>query len=225
MRNMFLPILFAFILTTGIKASPTISFSGGGTNSESLFINLSEDFTLQVKPGTAVSSYVWGFMLSNSIAQDLFTSTFAMSSQINLITSQGAVLQTSNGATPITLTSPTFSFSEQNPSGYPLTITFSDQNEYILSNGGTITFTRGIMEIENNPLALSDPGLWSSQGFYVLKQQNLSFELNVDNIVGSSEISPGFNKANLQMVPEPSTYALIGLAAVSLVVAFRRRTV
>jgi hypothetical protein len=78
------------------------------------------------------------------------------------------------------------------------------------------------MEIENNPFALTDPDNFLSQGFYVLNQQNASFELNLNNIRGGAEDGI-FQIANLQVVPEPSTYALFGLGALGLVIAYRRR--
>jgi hypothetical protein len=221
-RMKFLPVFAAFILTIGVNAAPLVTFSGGGTNSESLFVSFSEDFTVQVKPGKTVSSFIWGITLSNSIARDIFTSTYAQGSSVNLITSQGVVLQTSNGATPITLTIPTFIFTKQNPSNYPLTLSFLDASERLFANGGSVTFSKGIMEIENNPLALTDPGNFLSQGFYVLNQQNASFELNLNNIMGGAEDGI-FEIANLQVVPEPSTYALFGLGALGLGIAYRRK--
>jgi len=211
-------------MAMGVNAAPLVTFYGGGTNSQSLFVSFSEDFTVQVKPGKTVSSYDWGITLSNSIARDIFTSTYAQASSVNLITSQGVVLQTSNGATPITLTNPIFNFIKQNPANYPLTLSFMDANDRLFANGGSVTFSKGIIEIENNPRALTDPGNFLSQGFYVLNQQNASFELNLNNIMGTSESAPGFNLANLQVVPEPSTYALSGLGALGLVIAYRRRS-
>lgn len=219
----FLPVFAAFILTIGVNAAPLVTFSGGGTNSESLFVSFSEDFTVQVKPGKTVSSYIWGITLSNSVARDIFTTTFAQGSAVNLITSPGVVLQTSNGATPITLTGPTFIFAKQNTAAnYPLTLSFSDEYERLFANGGSVTFSKGIMEIENNPLALTNPDNYLSQGFYVLNQQNASFELNLNNIMGGAEDGI-FQIANLQVVPEPSTYALFGLGALGLVIAYRRK--
>lgn len=216
------PVFFAFCLTMGVNAAPLITFSGGGTNSESLYVSFSEDFTVQVKPGASLSSFVWGITLSNSVARDLFTSTYAQASSGNLITSPGVVLQTSNGATPITLTSPTFNFVKQNPANFPLELSFSDAYERLYTTGGSVTFSKGTIEIENNPLALSDPGLWSSQGFYVLNQQNVSFALNMNNIMGAVEDGV-FQTTNLQVAPEPSTYVLFGLGALSLVIVARRK--
>ena len=219
----FLPLLFAFCLTVGVNAAPLITFSGGGTNSESLYVSFSEDFTVQVKPGKTLSSFIWGITLSNSIARDLFTSTYDLVPAVNLITSPGVVLQTSNGATPITLTSSSFSFIRDSLYGsYPLTLTFLDAYERLFDNGGSVTFSKGSIEIENNPLALSDPGTYLSHGFYVLNQQNASFALNLNNIMGGAEDGI-FQIANLQVVPEPSTYVLFGLGALSLVIVARRK--
>jgi len=201
-------------MTVGVHAAPLISFSGGGTNGESLFINFTEDFTLAVKPGTSVSGYMWGLSFPTNTMQNVFSSVYIQPSPGTLLSpSEGARLQVTNGAPPVFLTNVGFTAYM----GSSSTISFTDYNEYILQEGGTITFTKGSIEIANNSERVS--GL----GYYVLNQQNVSFELSPSYIWGSSEIPPGFNAANFELVPEPSTYALVGLGALGLVIACRRR--
>lgn len=138
----FLPLVFVFFVTIGIQAAPSISFSGGGTNGAPLVIDFLEDITIQVKPLSAVSASGWGFSVTTD---DLFSSVYQGPSQGSLITSQGAILQTTNGATPQYLTSVTFSGLLGNPS----VLSFSDGNEYLLTNGGSVTFAKGTVEIVN----------------------------------------------------------------------------
>lgn len=203
-----LNIVFIFIGTIGVNATPSISFSGGGTNGAPLIIDFLEDITIQVKPFSAVSASALGFSVTTD---DLFSSVFQGPSQGSLLTSQGAILQTTNGATPQYLTDVAFSGLLGNPS----VLTFFNGNEYLLTNGGSVTFTKGTLEIvnTNNPLL----------GYYVLKQQNAVVDISQSNIYGNGENPPGFNSANVEIVPEPSTYALFVFGLLGLVVVCRRR--
>ena len=205
-----LPIFVAAILTIGVQAAPSISLSGGGTNGTPLTIDFLQDVTFALNPGASAS----GFEIGIKIPYDLFSEYYGADAAFQLLTSPGAeVYQTSSSSASSLNVGRMMGFSYLGS----LVLAFSSAGspEYTLSDGGYITFKQGTLEISNANV--------TSTGYYVLNQQNSTLMLTQSSVWGSTELGTGFDSANFQIVPEPSTYALFGLGVLSLLIAYRRR--
>ena len=110
----------------------------------------------------------------------------------------------------------------------PVSATYSSGN-----NTGSFDFLNNVRFQANSLFALNDGTL--SGGVKYLYNDNRSFQLNYSSMMGgivsavdtgaASYVANYSSRANIvaEVVPEPSTYALFGLGALALVVAYRRK--
>jgi len=184
---------------------PQVQVSGGGDTGSPVEITLLSDITLHVTPGNSIGGYSFGFVIPG-----VFSTSDAYN-QVSLESTSGFIYQTDPNSSPVTSN---IAWTHSSGSDlYTYFNTTSNYDEVLISEGGTVTFKAG---------TISSPNYFSQN---ILNNPGAIYTLTESSFWTSTESYSAFNPSSVSLnsVPEPSTYALFGLGALSLVIAVRRR--
>lgn len=208
MKTKLLAYLSAGLLFGAASArAASITVTGGGTNGESIFVTIDQDFTIAAKPGESFGGYYLGFSFTGVLDGAASTATGYQGNWYNLpnTVATDAIYQSSVTDPGTVLVESCISLS-----GTTLAVYYGTPgwDEFLVSGGASLTFKAGTIELE------------PSLGNVVLQNPGTTYQIAESNLFSITEQHPSLNTSNVMIVPEPS--ALVMSAAGLLGLAFRR---
>jgi hypothetical protein len=201
-KTLLLLTALALLSARGFSAA-LVQVSGGGYAGSPVEITILSDITLHVTQGGSIGGYSFGFVIPG-----IFSSTDGYNYEAVGSTS-GFTYQTDPGA-PVANSDIAWT----QTAGSDLITYFNTTSNYaeaLISAGGSITFKAGTILGQN----------YRSEN--ILNNPSAIYTLTESSFFTYTE-AYGYDAASVSLVPEPSTYALLGLGALGLVIAYRRRT-
>lgn len=211
MKTKLLAYLSAGLLFGAASArAASITVTGGGTNGESIFVTIDQDFTIAAKPGESFGGYFFGFNVPGVLDGALSTNSEYVGNYYDLpnTVATDALYRSSLTDPGIVLGESAISLERL---GDTISVFYSSTpyyTEFLVSDDATITFKAGTIELE------------PSLGNVVLQNPGTTYQIAESNLFSITEQHPSLNTSNVMIVPEPS--ALVMSAAGLLGLAFRR---
>jgi len=200
----------ALALAGSQLASAQVKVTGGGPNATDLVtIEILQDITLRVNQGYTLSGNTFGLTIPGVFSINDGSLYPTSDSGVGGSATSFLNYQTTSSATPGTSIDSFLQFAANKSLG----VSFSTADTTIQA-GGLLTFKAGTLSrYSGNPslgIVLSNPG-----ATYTLTESSFFSD--------DGEGAVSLNSSKVSLVPEPSTYALMGLGALALVVAYRRK--